>query len=52
MTYTISNKTITFVNGGVCSDYNLNNLVNEFGIKKIIFQGNWDIYSRADIKPI
>lgn len=48
MTYTISNKTVTFANGSVCSDDNLNNLVNKFGIKKVIFQGNWSIYSHAD----
>jgi hypothetical protein len=43
MTYTISNKTITFANGSTFSDDNLNKLVNEFGFKKIIFQGNWCI---------
>lgn len=52
MTYTISNKTITFVNGSVCSDDNLNNLVNKFGIKKIVFQGNWSIYTRVDINDL
>lgn len=49
MTYTISNKTVTFANGSVCSDDNLNELVHEYGIKKVVFQGNWDIYSREGI---
>lgn len=52
MTYTISNKTITFVNGSVCSDDNLNELVHKYGIKKVVFQGNWDIYTRVDINDL
>nr|DAF28225.1 MAG TPA: hypothetical protein [Caudoviricetes sp.] len=52
MTYTISNKTVTFANGGVCSDDNLNELVHKYGIKKVVFQGNWDIYSRVDINDL
>ena len=52
MTYTVSNKTVTFVNGSVCSDDNLNELVHKYGIKKVVFQGNWDIYTRVDINDL